>query len=81
MEIQIDKEKNEVCINLNKQFYNLDTLKESCDSFTDVCEGSVKESDDKLIVILNVKDKDIIDYIGYEFCNYSLGLMKNKLLV
>lgn len=81
MVIKIDKNKNEVFISLNKKFYDTKAVKESLVDFKGVCEGKIKNDKCVINIILKPKEKNMLNIIGHEFCNYTLGLMKNKLLV
>ncbi len=81
MGITINKEKNEVCITLNKEFYNNQAIKDSLLDFKEVCDGEVEEDKENQIIILKPKENEMLYVVGYEFCNYILGSMKNKSLV
>jgi len=81
MSIKIDKNKREICISLNKKFYDTKAVKESLADFKEVCEGKIKEDKYAINIVLKPKEKDMLSVLGYEFCNYALGLMKNKMLV
>lgn len=80
MTINIDKEKNEVKIDINTEFYELDKIIESAQEFTDSCWVYVdRQNDSRVNVIIKPKSKEIdINTVGYEFYNFVLGLMKNK---
>ena len=80
--IQINKEKNEILILLNKHFYNIESISNALEDFKDICCGKFSDAGkDYIKIILKLKDKSMIEILGHEFCNYSLGLMKNKMLV
>lgn len=76
--IEIKEKKIKIC--LNKQFYDLAAVKESLKDFKEVCTGKITEKK-HIEITLNPKDINFNNIIGYEFCNYVLGLMKNKSLV
>jgi len=77
--IQSDRVKREVCFLLNKEFYNLEEIEEALKDFKGVCEGKIEEGQGKRIkILLKSKDLSILETLEYEFCNYSLGLMKNN---
>ena len=59
-------------IKLNKKFYNKKAVKEALDKFKGVCAGEIINND--MMIELEEDDKDL----EKEFCNYVLGLMKNK---
>jgi len=79
--MKINREENEISIFLSSKLYDLQIIKEVLADFKEVCEGHIEESNLRIKIVLKPKEKDILDVIGYEFCNYVLGLMKNKLLV
>lgn len=64
-------------INLNKNFYSIDAIKEALKDFKGVCKGKILN--DKIKIEL--KPKGNVKKIKEEFCNYVLALMKNKTLV
>ena len=71
----------QVIIQLNKQFYDLNSVNESIQDFNEVCTGKIDDkSEHEIKVILMPKNEDI-ENLKYEFCNYVLGLMKNKNLI
>jgi len=72
--IRIDKEKNLVNISLNNHLYNNSIINTAMKDFESVCE--VKRDNGHIIIIpQNQKD---IELLGYEFCNYMLGLINNQ---
>jgi len=82
MTVKVDKQKNEICIFLNKDFYNMKVVKDALEDFKEVCNGKIKDDEkNKIKVILKPYKTLEINILGYEFCNYSLGLMKNYLIV
>ncbi|MBU4204938.1 HxsD-like protein [Patescibacteria group bacterium] len=82
IKMEINREKNEIFILLNKHFYNIESISNALEDFKDICCGELSDAGkDYIQIILKLKDKSMIEILGYEFCNYSLGLMKNKLLV
>jgi len=76
----IEIKKDKIRINLNKNFYSLIAVEESLKDFDKVCYSKIRNKN-QIEVILEPKDKKLIKILGYEFCNYVLGLMKNKTLV
>lgn len=64
-------------LKLNKKLYNKEAVKEAINEFSRICEGRIVN--DKIEVILKPKKKT--EHLEEEFCNYVLGLMKNKTLV
>ena len=67
----------EIRIKLNKAFYDLSAIKDSLSDFKNVSEGSV-EDPEGIVVILKPKANFSEEEISAEFCNYVLGIMKNK---
>lgn len=82
--LQINKEKKIIQIRFNSSFYSAQTLLNSMKDFNSLCSTSLKPQDSDFIVELrfssDMKDEDMIT-IGHEFCNYTLGSMKNKMEV
>ena len=76
----IEVEENKIKIKLNKQFYDLNAVKESLKDFNKVCNGTIANKKG-IEIVLKPKDKKLTNILGYEFCNYVLGLMKNKIIV
>jgi len=64
-------------IRLSNKFYDKDIVKEALNDFKEVCSGKV--INDEIDVELDWKESE--EEIDKEFCNYVLGLMKNKNLV
>ena len=78
----VDLKEDEIIVNFNKKFYNEEAIIEALIDFEDVSEWNIGNDDeDTMEIKLKPKDKKIISVLGYEFCNYVLGLMKNKSLV
>ncbi len=80
MGVSIDKNKKEVVVDVNTEFYDLDSIIEAAQEFTDSCWVYLdKETNGRVKIIINPKSKKIdINIVGYEFYNFVLGLMKNK---
>ena len=64
-------------VKLNSKFYNLGAVKEALRDFREVCQGKILDNSIELELIPKEDIKNLKD----EFCNYVLGLMKNKMLV
>lgn len=79
--MRIEKAKGEVVISLNKKFYDLKAIKESLGDFKQVCSGKVEMAKKEIKIVLLSRGGKPDNTLGYEFCNYVLGLMKNKTLV
>lgn len=77
MGIKVDQKKKEVILTLNPKIYDLLTVREAAKDFGKVAKFLIKK--DKFIEIkLQPKLTNMLPIIGYEFCNYILGSMKNK---
>ena len=61
-------------IKLNKKFYNKRAIKDALKDFSNICKGKI--INDKIEVMLSPKKK--IENLKEEFCNYVLGLIKNR---
>ena len=73
---------NGVIISLNKDFYDKGAIKETIAEFLDIYLVQIQNEDDKnLFISINPKKIKVDETLGYEFCNYVLGLMKNKSIV
>lgn len=70
------KEKS-IRVKLNKQFYNKKVIEDSLKDFKDVCSGKILNE----IIEVELQPEENIPKLKEEFCNYVLGLMKNKSLV
>jgi hypothetical protein len=66
---------------LKKSFYDLNAVKEALEDFKEVCEGKIINKKSQIEINLKPKNKDFNNILRNEFCNYVLGLMKNKALV
>lgn len=77
--IKVNKKEKKVDIVLNKNFYCIEAVKESIEDFKEICDSSVSDEEDIKVSLKPKEDLDI-DTLGYEFSNYVLGLMKNKII-
>lgn len=71
--VEINKEKNEVIVRFNKNFYTLPYVDQAIKDFSGICDAKKEEN----YLILKPKQIEDLDKLGYEFYNYVLGLMKN----
>lgn len=71
------KKEEKVKVKLNKQFYNKEIIEETLKDFKRVCTGKILNG----VMEVELKPKENIPKLKEEFCNYVLGLMKNKTLV
>lgn len=79
--MRVEKTKGRVVIILNKKFYDLNAIEESLHDFKQVCSGKIESAKKEIKIALMPKERKLNNALGYEFCNYILGLMKNKTLV
>ncbi|MBS3098262.1 HxsD-like protein [Candidatus Woesearchaeota archaeon] len=75
------KRKNEVILVLSSDFYNIDSIKEAINDFKGVCNANLSKNKKSIMISLKPKDRSLFNNLGYEFCNYTLALMKNKSLI
>ena len=68
---------NKIRFTLNSQFYDKETVKEAIIDFKEVCDGKILNDE----MEIELEPKEEIAELKGEFCNYVLGLMKNKTLV
>ena len=73
--------KNEVLMRLNKRFYNYKALKESLMGYLNICALSFDQNQTHFLITLWPKDKNSLNIVGPEFCNYLLSKMKNDAFV
>lgn len=64
-------------IKLNNKFYDKKAVEEALDDFKKVCNGKIVNND----IEIELEPKEKIENLQEEFCNYVLGLMKNKIMV
>lgn len=96
IENKIENNKEIIKILLNKQFYSIDAVKEAIIDFEDICIGRIIDdtalADGTIAVELEPKQETESNHgtgqnmetyaqLEGEFCNYVLGLMKNKALI
>jgi hypothetical protein len=79
--LTIDREARQVKILLDTRFYGYGAVMEAGRDFGENCWVLVDgDKDDKLLISLKPKKAEIsLDTLGYEFCNYVLGLMQNAI--
>lgn len=64
-------------IKLNNKFYNKGIVEEVLNDFKEVCNGKIVNNE----IEIELEPKEDIKELKEEFCNYVLGLMKNKIIV
>jgi len=75
-----ENNQNRKIVSFNKKFYSIDAVEEAIADFSEICRASIIENDDKIVVELDSKH-EFDSPLKEEFCNYVLGLLKNKGLV
>ncbi|MBU0758328.1 MAG: HxsD-like protein [Nanoarchaeota archaeon] len=80
-DMQIDKKNREVKIVLDTVFYGYGAILQAGKDYLEhawvFIDGDVN---DKVLVTMKPKKDDLdVETIGYEFCNYVLGLMQNAI--
>ncbi len=70
-------------IKLNNKLYNKTIVNEALNDFKEVCEGKIlnSNSNNNKDIEIELNPKEDIQKLKEEFCNYVLGLMKNKVIV
>lgn len=63
---------------LNNRLYSMEAVKEAAEDFNEICECDIIS--DKIEIEL-VPKTDVSEPVDKEFCNYVLGLMKNRELI
>ncbi|MGM5483868.1 MAG: HxsD-like protein [Nanobdellota archaeon] len=61
-------------IKLNNKFYSKEIIEEALRDFDELIEGKIINESFEIKIV----EKKEIPFLKEEFCNYVLGLMKNK---
>jgi hypothetical protein len=64
-------------IRLSRDFYRREVIEEALIDFKEFCNGKILNNEFDIELATGQK----IEVLGPEFCNYVLGLMKNKSLI
>lgn len=64
-------------IRLSSKFYKKEAVEEALRDFNEVCKGKIISNE----IEVELEPKEDIENLNEAFCNYVLGLMKNKTLV
>lgn len=64
-------------LRLNNKFYSREAIEEALKDFKEVCQGKIIND----LIEVELESKKEFRNLKEEFCNYVLGLMKNKALV
>ena len=78
--VNFDKITNTVTIELNRNFYDIESVRKCAREFSKFCSASINDKDD-LEIVLKGKGVTDMNTLGYEFCNHVLGKMKNENVV
>ncbi|MBO06188.1 MAG: HxsD-like protein [Candidatus Woesearchaeota archaeon] len=65
---------NNIKIRLNNKFYDKETIKTALDDFKEACDGKILNDE----IEVKLEPKEAINDLEGEFCNYVLGLIKNR---
>lgn len=76
-----ENNQNRKIVSFNKKFYSIDAVEEAIADFSDISRARVIENDDDKIVVELDSKHEFDSPLKEEFCNYVLGLLKNKGLV
>lgn len=63
-------------VKLNKLFYQKKEVEQAIKDFSHIGNFSLEEKEGELII--KIKDNKEFPFLKEEFCNYIIGLMKNK---
>lgn len=80
MNVNVDEKANKITIKLNKNFYDINSIKKSIEDFSGLCSAAINDKE-QFEIVLKSKNNSYIHMLGYEFCNYVLALMKNKNII
>lgn len=72
---------SEIKLNLNKNLYELSSIKQVIKQFKNICDMTLKEEEGYFNITLKPKNNSLSLSFADEFANYVLALMKNKSLV
>lgn len=82
-EFLVDQNKGEVRLAFNSEFYGKGAIEQAGKDFAEVCEAAIGDEKEGMIKVLlkqnELSDAPDIEIIGYEFCNYVLGLIQNAI--
>jgi len=74
---RVNAKKDEVRIEVNPNFYNIDCVRKTGKLFSESCKVSVRKTNDIIEVVLKPKSKkENIGMLGYEFYNHLLNTAK-----
>lgn len=62
----------------NKDFYNLQAIKNTIDAYNDLADFKIMENKKTIHVVAKNVNKEVGDIIEDEFYNYVLAEMKNE---
>ena len=72
------EEKNKMRFFLSNKIYSIDAVRQAAEDFKEICDCRIVN--DKIEIELILK-AEIEEPMEDEFCNYVLGLMKNKEMI
>jgi hypothetical protein len=77
--VHVDSANEEATILLDTRFYGYGSVLLTAQAFSEDCWIQLDgDTNDKLMVRIKPKSKDTdLHTVGFEFCNYALGLMQN----
>ncbi|MFH0874558.1 MAG: hypothetical protein V1859_01380 [archaeon] len=80
-EVLIDKNTGEAKLILDTSFYGYGAILAAGKDYLKSCWVFIDgDLNDKILVTLKPKSEEVsLDYVGYEFANYVLGLMQNAI--
>ena len=77
--VHVDRKLNAVIVRIQTGLYPRATIEAACRDYEPACSAHLTQEGALAVVELVPKTKDIpLDTLGYEFCNYLLGLLKTK---
>ena len=80
--MHIEHDNGIVKLELNNQFYSEESVSEALQEFSEFIDGSYCLQQGLIKLSLKPKTSRInSETLALEFCNYVLGLMKNRLVV
>ena len=75
-----DNNSSDIIVELNKDFYNRESINKTVKDFSNICDTIVKENGNFRIILKPKEEVDSNELVN-EFCNYVLAIMKNNSMV
>jgi hypothetical protein len=74
----IQKKEKKFQIGLSKKLYTLNAIESAANEFKEISQIAIETKKNSYLITISPNGSDNARLIGYEFCNYVIGLMKEK---